>query len=374
MPAAVSSDDQDAQINQPTISQNFMKKVSRFGLIGILTIGVAALVALLLPISSRQNSAPGSPAAIGDALQYSEDLHTNLSSHRNTKAARKKRQTPVQWLAALSESKGSIHEKLAQLQAELPRHNVIALWTELILAGTWVSSGQLPGSEKWESEMIFNALLDALVEAGSAAQTAGLPTEAVASIFSQLINAPHCDGVLRDYSIQRGLILTADSLPPENPDRQAIISTVLDQLTTENLNEFHAGTALNTFLSFQDQWSPSERDKIQARIEHLISSLPKDFIEDRPQVPDGPSLEVCIPLITAIGGWEIQSALPLLRQAIRSGRPSLQIPAIAAWSRLPQKMRETAQLQEQIETWATSQSPLQYAASNAIRVHTSPKP
>ena len=351
-----------------------MKKVSRFGLIGILTIGVAALVALLLPISSRQNSAPGSPAVIGDALQYSEDPHTNLSSHRNTKAARKKRQTPVQWLAALSESKGSIHEKLAQLQAELPRHNVIALWTELILAGTWVSSGQLPGSEKWESEMIFNALLDALVEAGSAAQTAGLPTEAVASIFSQLINAPHCDGVLRDYSIQRGLILTADSLPPENPDRQAIISTVLDQLTTENLNEFHTGTALNTFLSFQDQWSPSERDKIQARIEHLISTLPKDFMEDRPQAPDGPSLEVCIPLITAIGGWEIQSALPLLRQAIHSGRPALQIPAIAAWSRLPQKMRETAQLQEQIETWATSQSPLQYAASNAIRVHTSPKP
>ena len=151
MPAAVSSDDQDAKINQPTISQNFMKKVSRFGLIGILTIGVAALVALLLPISSRQNSAPGSPAVIGDALQYSEDPHTDLSSHRNTKAARKKRQTPVQWLAALSESKGSIHEKLAQLQAELPRHNVIALWTELILAGTWVSSGQLPGSEKWES-------------------------------------------------------------------------------------------------------------------------------------------------------------------------------------------------------------------------------
>lgn len=352
-----------------------MKKVSRFRLISILTIGGAALVALLLLISRRQNSAPGWPAAIGDAPQYSDGLHTGkLSSPHHAKAARTVRQSPVQWLAALSESKGSIHEKLAQLQAELPRHNIIALWTELILAGTWVSSGQLPGSEKWESEMIFNALLDALVEAGSAAQAAGLPTEAVASIFSQLINAPHCDGVLRDYSIQRGLVLTADSLPPENPDRQAIISTVLDQLTTENLNEFYTGSALNTFLSFQDQWSPSEREKIQARIEHLISSLPQDFMEDRPQAPDGPSLEVRIPLITAIGGWEIQSALPLLRQAIHSGRPALQIPAIASWSRLPQKMREAAQLQEQIETWATSQSPLQYAASNAIRVHTSPKP
>jgi hypothetical protein len=351
-----------------------MKNISRFRLIGTVTTGGAALIALLLLISRRQNSAPGAPAAIGDALRHSQVPHTDLSSHRNTKSARKQRQTHVQWLAELSESKGGIHEKLAQLQAGLPRHNVLALWTELIHAGTWVSSGQLPGSEKWESEMIFNALLDALVEAGSAAQAAGLPTDAVASIFSHLINAPHCDGVLRDYTIQRGLMLTADSLPAENLDRQAIIGTVLDQLTPENLNESYTGTALNTLLSFQDQWSPAEREKIQARIEQLISSLPQGFMEDRPQAPDGPTLEVRIPLITAIGGWEIQSALPLLRQAIHSGRHALQIPAIAAWSRLPQKMRETAQLQEQIETWATSQSPLQYAASNAIRVHTSPKP
>ena len=93
-----------------------------------------------------------------------------------------------------------------------------------------------------------------------------------------------------------------------------------------------------------------------------------------PATPGSLDLQVRIPLLTAIGGWQIHSALPHLHQALHSGEPSLQIPAMAAWSQFPPDIREETQLRKQMETWASSQSPLRYAAQAALNRNTNPTP
>ncbi len=353
-----------------------MKNISRTGYLGILTIAVAVLATLPFAILRQQKSTADTPSGKSMKLLHTQaDFSREQTLSRNPRhSTHKERQTPVQWLASVSESEGTIHEKLAQLQAGLPHHNIISLWDAMILKSSWLYSGQLPGSEKWESEMIFNTLLDALVEAGAKAQAAGEATASITSLFCQLIATRQNDGVLRDYAIQRGLILAADSIPPDSTDRQSIIHTTLEELTTENLDAFHTGTALNTLLSFKAQWSQAEHAQIQDRIESLISSLPENIMATPPTTPGTPDLQVRIPLLTAIGGWQIRSALPLLQQAIHSGQSSLQIPAIAAWSQFPQDLQEHTQLHQQIETWATSQSPLRYAAEAALSHNTTLTP
>ena len=342
-----------------------MKPSSRYRFASFLVIGVAVFVAVLILFPRSQN--PGTPSSATN--RDASPQPGGLANQKNSRNPRKESQSGTQWLAELSESKTSIHEKLAQLQSGLPRHDILALWNEMLAAGTWVRNGQLPGAEKWESEMIFNALLDALVERGAPRNGAGAEQDsaAVAAIFGELIGAHQCDGVIRDYAIQRGLMLAADSLPPENPGRTEIIEAGLAQLTPGNIGEFHLGTALNTFLSFKSQWTEAERTRIQDSINHLILDLPRETTDRFTQETDVPTLQVRIPLLTAIGAWAIEPGLPLLDKAIRSEKPALQIPAIAAWSQLPVEMRSNSDIRAQIETWASSDNSLRFAAANAIR-------
>ena len=237
----------------------------------------------------------------------------------------------MQWLAELSSGEDTVRDKLAQLPSGFVRHDIIALWNDILTDGELVRNGQLPGMEKAESEMIFNALLDGLVERGAIAQENGneLETAAVTTIFTQLISALQCDGVLRDYAIQRGLILAADSLPANTQGRGEIINTALAQITPDNINEFHVGTALNTFLSFKSQWSYAERKQIRDTINRLVLDLPNETKESFIQATDTPSMQVRVPLLTAIGA--------------------------------------SNQMHDQIKTWAASDNPLRFAASNAIR-------
>ena len=353
-----------------------MINISRRGYFGILTISVALPAVLLFTATRKQETTVHLFTNQNEnRLQTRTQPSPEHTPHQKTKhSARKTPQSPVQWLASVSQSQGNIHEKLALLQSGLPRQDITALWQEMIQEKTSLHSGQLPGSEKWESEMIFNALLDALVEAGAKAQAAGETTEIITTLFCQLIATRQNDGVLRDYAIQRGLMLAADSLPADSSDRENIIHTTLEELTAANLDQFHTGTALNTLLSFKAQWSPAEHTVIQDHIQDLISTLPENLMADTPATPGSPDLQVRIPLLTAIGGWHIQSALPHLEQAIHSGQPSLQIPAIAAWSQFPQDLRQQNPLHRQIETWATSQSPLRYAAEAALSRTTAPAP
>jgi HEAT repeat protein len=102
-------------------------------------------------------------------------------------------------------------------------------------------------------------------------------------------------------------------------------------------------------------------------------NLPQETTDRFTQETDVPTLQVRIPLLTAIGAWGIGPGLPLLAQAIRSDKPALQIPAIAAWSQLPVAMRGNSDIRAQIETWASSDNSLRFAAANAIRsteIHT----
>ena len=172
---------------------------------------------------------------------------------------------------------------------------------------------------------------------------------------------------MRNYEIQRGIILAADSLPANTQGRGEIINTALAQITPDNINEFHVGTALNTFLSFKSQWSYAERKQIRDTINRLVLDLPNETKESFIQETDTPWMQVRVLLLTAIGAWGIEAGLPLLTQAISSGKPALQIPGIAAWSQLPSELRASNQMHDQIKTWAASDNPLRFAASNAIR-------
>jgi hypothetical protein len=349
-----------------------MKNISRRGYFGILSIGVALLAVLLFTAKRKQEATDHFYTDQNENRPYTRTQPApEHAPHQKTKhLARKPPQSPFQWLVGVSQSQGDIHEKLALLQSELPRQDITSLWLEMIQEKTTLHSGQLPGSEKWESEMIFNALLDALVESASKAQAAGETTGNITTLFCQLIATRQNDAVLRDYAIQRSLTLAADSLPADSPDRQHIIHTTLEELNAGNLDQVHTGTALNTLLSFKAQWSPAEHAEIQDRIQTLISTLPENLMADPPATPGTPDLQIRIPLLTAIGGWHIQSAIPHLEQAIHSGQPSLQIPAIAAWSQFPQNLQQQSPLHRQIEAWATSQSPLRYAAEAALSRNT----
>ena len=353
-----------------------MKRYTRTALLSLFAAVAAAVIATLVITKRETGSAALSPQSIGggDASQAGNSSSSAQLHPGDARSPRKELETATDWLAAISKGGGSIGEKIDRLKAGLPQHSITALWQDLLKQGDWIRDGHLPGGKKWESEMIFNALLDALVVAGSASPdgAGAAPGEEAAAIFGLLIAAEPCDGVLRDYSIQRGLMLAADSLLSDSPGREGILAATLGKLTIENLSDTYPGTALNTLGSYHDQWSGAERVRITESIAALVSSLPADPAGNYPNETDGPSLQARIPLMGAVATWGIAGGIPLITQAVLSDKPALQIPAIAAWCRLPEEMRGQPAIGGRIGQWAaTAGSPLQYAATSAIR-HTQP--
>jgi hypothetical protein len=148
-----------------------MKRFTRTTLLRLFAAAAvsAAVIAALAITKWETQSAALSPQPIGGAAASRvENFPLSAQRHHGVAASPKKeRETATAWLAAISRGDGDIREKIDQLQAGLPRHSITALWQDLLKQGDWIREGRLPGGEKWESEMIFNALLDALVVAGS---------------------------------------------------------------------------------------------------------------------------------------------------------------------------------------------------------------
>lgn len=335
----------------------------------VLLSGAAAL--LLLQKEHKQDDENRPAAESRPSTSDSQQGHLQANRHSTTPksahAPSPSPQRPIEWLASICAEKIDVEEKLAKLQSERSHHSITALWQDLMKEATWLQNGQIPGCQPWQSAMIFNALLDALVEAGAKAQRADQSTEEIVGIFHDLVaNASH-DGILRDYAIQRSLMLAGETLRHDSAGRQTLLQVTLQELTPQNLPQSPLGTTLNTLLSYQDSWSAKEHRQIQDRVEELIANIPPNFFKpSTPTSDEAPNLQVRIPLLTAIGGWQIHAAYPLLEAAIHSGDPSLQIPAIAAWSKFPQAKDPQNPLHRQIQQWATSQSPLKYAAQTAL--------
>jgi hypothetical protein len=345
-----------------------MKRTARsFVLAATLLLVAAILLLTRIPvISARHNKAASAPttALISTTSRVSH-------ARQDHSASGAERASPLEWLIGISESKDSIYEKLARIEAGLPSYRITALWHSLLHESPWLQSGQLPGCEKWESEIIFNALLDSLGDAGEPRPPhASAPPEIITQ-FSQLISTPSYDIVLRDYAIQRALMLAADALRADGPERQALIGTTLALLTMENRDASFTGTALNTFLSYQQQWSAQEQTQIKNRIEQYLmcqqDKLMPPAARTATSAPRDPDLATVIPLLSAIGGWQIRSGLPYLEHAMLHRPASLQIPAIAAWSQFPSGHQEASTLRPQVQAWATSNGPLRYAAASALR-------
>ncbi len=262
-------------------------------------------------------------------------------------------------LEAICRRSQPLADKLTALQNDFPVSTAIPLWLALLAQQDSIRSGQLPGVEDWQAAVIFNDLLDRLVAAGSDENlNVGSETSAaIASIFQRLISADTTEALLQDYSIQRGLIWASAAPLTDATARATVIDAVLARLDSKHLQGSGLGTSLNTFWGFAPQWSPAEKSKIHARITQLIAELPAN--------QESLALEVRIPLLTAIGAWGVEAGLPQLTAALDSGRPALQIPAIAAWSLLPPALRGGPR-EQQVHSLAASTSPLQYAASAAL--------
>lgn len=262
-------------------------------------------------------------------------------------------------LAAICRRQQPLADKLIALQNDLPASTAIPLWQALLLEQDSIRTGQLPGVENWQASLIFNDLLDRLVAAGSDANPNidGETSATIASIFQQLILANTTEPLLHDYSIQRGLIWASAAPIADATARATVIEAVLDRLDVNHLQGSSLGTSLNTLGSFAQQWSPTEKSKIHARIAQLITELPAN--------QELLTLEVRIPLLTAIGAWGVEAGLPQLTSALASGKPALQIPAIAAWSLLPVALRSGPRERE-IRLLAAGTGPLQYAATSAL--------